>query len=70
MGKQDFAVGMKVVANAGGLGMPYRAKIEDIWDGRALILPLERPITASTARTGNYKKRRRWVQLDRLEMAE
>lgn len=25
----DFKVGMKVIANAGGLGFPYRAEIED-----------------------------------------
>lgn len=67
MTDSDFKVGMKVVANAGGLGRPYRAEIEDVWGGRALLLPLEVPFTASTARTGNYKKRRRWVRLDRLE---
>lgn len=65
-----FEVGQKVVANIGGLGMPYHAEIEDIWDGRARIKPLEIPFTASTARTGNYRKRARWVRLDRLEAAE
>jgi hypothetical protein len=58
---------MKVVANGGGLGWSYRAEIEDIYQGRALLLPLEVPFTASNARTGNYTKRRRWVRLDRLE---
>jgi hypothetical protein len=66
---EDFRIGMKVVANAGGLGFPYRAEIEDIYKGRALLLPLEVPFTASSARTGNYKKRRRWVHLDRLQAA-
>lgn len=64
-----FTVGMKVTANAGGPGWPYRAEIEDIYKGRALLLPLEVPFTASTARTKNYKKRRRWVALDRLHAA-
>lgn len=66
MEKPDFKVGMKVIANQGGLGWPYRAEIEDIYNGRALLLPLEVPFTASTARTKNYKKRRRWVRLDCL----
>jgi hypothetical protein len=60
-------VGDRVIANAGGLGWPYRAEIEDIYNGRALLAPREVPFTRSTARTGNYKKRRRWVSLDRLE---
>ena len=63
----NFKVGDRVTANAGGLGLPYRAEIEDIWNGKALLLPLEVPFTASSSRTGNYKKRRRWVSLDRLE---
>lgn len=63
-------VGDRVIANAGGLGMPYRAEIEDIWSGKALLLPIDVPFTASTARTGNYRKRRRWVSLDRLEAME
>jgi len=62
-------VGMTVVANAGGLGWPYRAEIEDIYNGRALLLPLEVPFTASSVRTKHYKKRRRWVRLDRLSVS-
>lgn len=65
----SFKVGDKVVANASGLGWPYRAEIEDIYNGRALLLPLDVPFTASSTRTGNYKKRRRWVRLDYLEPA-
>lgn len=63
----DLKVGMTVVANSMALGWPYRAEIEDIYDGKALLLPLEVPFTASSARTRNYKKRRRWVRLDRLQ---
>lgn len=63
----DFKIGMTVVANASGLGWSYRAEIEDIYNGRALLLPLEVPFTASSVRTKNYKKRRRWVRLDRLQ---
>lgn len=66
----DFTVGMRVLANVGGLGWPYRAEIEDIYQGRALLRPLEVPFTASAARTGHYKKRRRWVRLDRLQTQE
>lgn len=63
-----FKVGDKVIANAGQLGWPYRAEIEDIYDGRALLLPLEVPFTASSVRTKNYKKRRRWVRLAHLKL--
>lgn len=62
--------GMKVRANIGGLGFPYTAEVEDVYRGRALLLPLEVPFTASTARTGNYRKRRRWVRIDFLEKIE
>lgn len=63
----DFKVGMKVVANVGRLGWPYRAEIEHILEGRALIRPLEFAATYSSARNGKYTKRRRWVRLDYLE---
>ena len=65
----DFKVGMKVVANTGGLGWPFRAEIEHIFNGRALIRPLEIPMTGSSVRTGKFTKRCRWVRLDRLEAA-
>lgn len=68
MADRSFKIGMKVVANSGGPGWAYRAEIEDIYNGRALLLPLEVPFTASAARTKNYKKRRRWVRLDRLHI--
>lgn len=62
----EFRVGMKVVANVGGLGWPYRAEIEHISEGRALLRPLEVSLTASSVRTKHYRKRRRWIRLDRL----
>jgi hypothetical protein len=62
----DLKVGMRVIANTGGLGLPYRARIEHIMNGKALLKPLHHTFTASSIRTGKHTKRSRWVLLDRL----
>jgi hypothetical protein len=64
---EAFKIGMTVIVDVGARGWHYRAEIEDIYKGRALLLPLEVPFTASSVRTKTYKKRRRWVSLDKLQ---
>lgn len=78
-GVPDFVIGDIVWANGhAALGLPYRAKIEDLRDGKARVRPLvgERVLTAGSAKSmrSKYKKgpsiRARWVDARWLKKAE
>lgn len=71
---EPIKVGDIVWGNGGhALGLPYRAKVEDLRDDKAKLRPLQPALTAGSARSV-YRKgpslRARWVKAAYLMLVE